>query len=154
MIKAGAAASAVLLAVLAVAAQGPKTDSTLSKIAADFGAAVSSGNAAAAAGFYTADATFMPPNEPAVRGRSNIQAWFQKQLDAGAANLRLTPAESRISGDLAFEAGTYTLSINPKAGASMTDNGKYLVVLKKDGTAWKISHDIFNSDLPPQPPAK
>jgi hypothetical protein len=26
--------------------------------------------------------------------------------------------------------------------------------LRKDGATWKISHDIFNSDLPPPPPAK
>jgi ketosteroid isomerase-like protein len=33
----------------------------------------------------------------------------------------------------------------------LTDTGKYIVVLKKDGADWKISHDIFNSDLPPPP---
>jgi hypothetical protein len=35
----------------------------------------------------------------------------------------------------------------------MTDTGKYIVVLRKDGADAKISHDIFKSDLPP-PPAK
>jgi hypothetical protein len=36
----------------------------------------------------------------------------------------------------------------------MTDKGKYIVVLRKEGGAWKISNDVFNSDLPPAPPAK
>jgi uncharacterized protein (TIGR02246 family) len=152
MTRAAAVASAMLVATVVVSAQAPKTDASLSKIAADFGAAVTANNAAKVATFYASDATFMPPNEPAVRGRANIQAWFQKQIDQGATTLRLTPTESRISGDLAFEAGTYTFGMKPKSGQSMTDTGKYIVVLKKEGADWKISHDIFNSDMPP--PAK
>jgi ketosteroid isomerase-like protein len=36
----------------------------------------------------------------------------------------------------------------------MSDKGKYVMVLRKDGAAWKISHDIFNSDLLSPPPPK
>lgn len=146
--------SVLLLGVVAVLAQGSKTDPTLSKLAADFGAAVSASDAAKAAAHYTADATFMPPNEAAVQGPSNIQAWFQKHMDEGPATLKLEPRESRISGDLAFEAGTYTLDMKPKTGPPMTDKGKYIVIMRKEGGDWKISNDIFNSDLPPAPPAK
>jgi uncharacterized protein (TIGR02246 family) len=151
MTRIGAIAMTAVLGIAFIGAQGAKTDPALSKIAADFGAAVTAGNAAKTAMFYTPDATFMPPNEPAIKGRANIQAWFQKQIDAGAGNLKLQPIESRISGDLAFEAGSYTFSVKPKTGAGLTDTGKYIVVLKKDGADWKISHDIFNSDLPPPP---
>lgn len=149
MTRIAAFAGTILVAI--VSAQGSRIDPTLSKIAADFGAAATAGNAAKVASFYTADATFMPPNEPIVKGRTGIQAWFQKQIDAGALTLRLTPTESRISGDLAFEAGTYTFSMKPKTGEPVNDTGKYIVVLMKAGTDWKISHDIFNSDLPPPP---
>ena len=151
MTRIAAITSTILVGITFVSAQGSKTDPALSKIAADFGAAVTAGNAAKTAMFYTADATFMPPNESAVKGRSNIQAWFQKQIDAGAVNLKLQPTESRTSGDLAFEAGSYVFSIKPKTGEAITDSGKYVVVLKKEGADWKISHDIFNSDLPPPP---
>jgi ketosteroid isomerase-like protein len=154
MTRTGTVSATLLLAIATVGAQGAKTDPTLSKLAADFGAAVTAGNAAKVAMHYTADATFMPPNEAAIKGRPNIQAWFQKQIDAGAATLKLQPTESRISGDLAFEAGSYALSVKPKTSQPMSDTGKYIVVLKKDGADWKISHDIFNSDLPPPPPAK
>ena len=153
MFRVATVTGTILLGIAVISGQGSKTDPALSKIAADFGAAVTAGNAAKTATFYTADATFMPPNEPVVKGRSNIQAWFQKQIDAGASSLKLQPTESRISGDLAFEAGTYTFGIKPKTGDAMTDTGKYIVVLKKEGSEWKISHDIFNSDMPP-PPAK
>jgi uncharacterized protein (TIGR02246 family) len=146
-------AAALLLATVSVSTQG-KTDPTLNKMAADFSAAATAGNAAKVASLYTTDAVFMPPNQAAVKGRTNIEAWFQKEMAGGAATLKLSPFESRISGDLAFEAGTYTLAIKPKTGQPMTDTGKYIVVLKKEGSDWKISHDVFNSDLPPPPPAK
>ena len=141
--------TALLLGIATVGAQGSKTEPALSKIAADFGAAVSAGDAAKVASYYTADATFMAPNEPAVPRRANIQALFQKQMDAGSTSHKLQPSESRISGDLAFEAGRYTFGIKPKTGTPIADNGKYVIVLKKEGTGWKISHDIFNSDMPP-----
>ncbi len=154
MIRIAAVTSTLLLGIATLMAQGVTTDPALSKMAADFGNDVTAGNAAKVAMRYTADATFMPPNEPAVQGRSNIQAWFQKQMDGGEAALKLQPRESRISGDLAFEAGTYTLSMKPKSGQPMTDTGKYMIVMKKEGADWKISHDIFNSDMPAAPPAK
>jgi hypothetical protein len=61
-------AGLVAVAVAGGVAQGQKTVPELSKIAADFGAAVTAGNAAKVTSFYTADATFMPPNEAAIRG--------------------------------------------------------------------------------------
>ena len=115
---------------------------------------MTAGDAAKVASLYTVDAVLMPPNEAAAKGRKSIQAWFQKQVDGGAGNLKLSPFESRIAGDLAFEAGTYSIAIKPKTGQPITDTGKYIVVFKKEGADWKISHDVFNSDLPPPPAAK
>jgi ketosteroid isomerase-like protein len=152
MNRLAAIAGFTIVGIGVISAQG-KTEPLLNKLAADFAAAHSAGNAAKVAMHYTADATFMPPNEPAINGKSNIQAWFQKQMDAGAGTLKLQPKESRISGDVAFEMGTYSIAIKPKTGQPITDTGKYIVVLKKEGADWKISHDIFNSDLPP-PPSK
>src|SRR5688572_10289078 len=135
-------AGLVAMAVTGGAAQAQKTVPELSKMAADFSAATTAGNAAKVASFYAADATFMPPNEASLRGPKAIQGWFQKSMDAGAVKLTLSPTESRISGDLAFEVGTYAFSLTPKTGQPINDKGKYVIVLRKDGAAWKISHDI------------
>ena len=114
-------------------------------------------DSAKVASFYTDDATLMPPNEPAVKGRQNIQAWFKHDIDQGSANLRLTPTESSIGGKQAFEAGTYSIVVKPGAGqgatgeGSVVDSGKYVVVLKMVGDEWKIAYDIFNSNLPMKP---
>ena len=57
-----------------------------------------------------------------------------------------------VSGDYAFETGTYDMTMKPKTGKSMHDVGKYLVVWKKqaDGS-WKIYRDAWNADAPAAP---
>jgi uncharacterized protein (TIGR02246 family) len=136
------------------AAQAPmpgKTDPALTKLAKAWEAAFNAKDIAKVASMYTDDAVVMPPNHEAVRGRANIEAFF-KEMDT--AKLTLTPFESAISGSTAYEAGTYQMSITPKTGEPGTDKGKYVVILKRgsDGQ-WRLSHDIFNSDMPlPAPP--
>lgn len=65
--------------------------------------------------------------------------------------MAVTPLDTQIVGDLAHEHGTFTVTATPKAGGdATTDNGKYLIVLRRgaDGV-WKIHHDADNSDSPP-----
>jgi len=41
-----------------------------------------------------------------------------------------------------------------KGGNVIDDHGKYVVLLKKEGGNWLVTHAIYNSDLPvPAPPA-
>lgn len=126
-----------------------KTEPTLSKLAKEWADAFNAKDTAKVAAMYTDDATVNPPNEPAVHGRKNIQAWAQKGIDQGMGALVLTPTESAISGSIAYEAGTYSMTITPPDGKPMQDRGKYVVVLKQTGGKWLLAHDIFNSDMPP-----
>lgn len=126
-----------------------KTDPALTKLANQWASALNAKNAAGVAALYTEDATLNPPNEPAVQGRKNVQAWIQKAIDMGLGGAVLTPTESTISGGIAYEAGTYSMTITPKGGKPIPDKGKYVVVLKQVGGNWLIAHDIFNSDMPP-----
>ena len=134
-------------------ATAAKTDPALNKLAKEFSVAFNAKDAAKTSGFYAEDALINPPNEAAVRGRTAIQAWFKTQFDQGLSNLVLTPTESSISGTLGYEAGTYSLSVKPPTGPAMTDKGKYVEVFKLVGGKWLLAHDIFNSDMPPPPPA-
>jgi hypothetical protein len=60
--------------------------------------------------------------------------------------------ESVISGNTAFEAGasSVTMPRSTPAGnaAPRIDNGKYVVIYKRVGNAWKIAYDISNDDQP------
>jgi ketosteroid isomerase-like protein len=58
-----------------------------------------------------------------------------------------TYVEAALSGDLAYEIGTYALAFDTN-DARAEDHGKYVVVWRKDEGAWKIVADVINSDKP------
>ena len=109
-------------------------------------------DASAVAEFYTEDAILLPPNTEMVRGKTSIQE-FQEAFFKGqeSTELTLTPVEVFGVDYLAYEVGTYTLTMVPAGSDSpVSDTGKYVEALKKqaDGS-WKIAADIWNSDQPP-----
>ena len=132
-------------------AQTKKTEPVLSKLAADWAAGFNAKDCQKVASLYADDGALMPPSEPATRGRTAIEAWCKGALASGMGDMAITPVESAISGGQAFEAGTYTVSIKGASGPVMTDRGKYVTVFKLVGGQWRITYDIFNSDLPPAP---
>lgn len=115
--------------------------------------AVASRNVDAIAQMYATDAVFMIPNAPAARGQAAIRsAWAEFLTPNASLSLSPTKIDIASSGELATDIGTYTFSFTGDQGP-VTDRGKYMVQFRKAGTEWKIAHDIFNSDLPPQAPA-
>jgi ketosteroid isomerase-like protein len=104
----------------------------------------------AIAEFYTPDGRFMVPNAPIAEGRTAVgQMWGNLlSLPNVLLNFGPTSIEAAASGDLAYEIGTYTLAFDRK-GKRIEDRGKYVVVWKRIGSAWKAAADILNTDLPP-----
>lgn len=141
--------AALVIAGPLVVGQG-KTDPRLDKLAQEFAVAFNAQDAAKVAAFYADDAVLMPPNQPMVKGRANIEAEWKRMFGQGVTSLQLRPMESLTTGDQAFEAGTSSVTMK---GAG-TDQGKYVVVYKRVGGDWKIAYDIFNSDQPPPEPQK
>jgi uncharacterized protein (TIGR02246 family) len=101
---------------------------------------------------YKSDAVVLPPNEPAWRGVDGMRAGAQAMLNAVTiSGAVLTADDVKVSGDLAVETGSYTMTMTPKKGGkALNDKGKYVVVWERqpDGS-WKAIRDMFNSDLPP-----
>jgi uncharacterized protein (TIGR02246 family) len=111
-----------------------------------FMAAFKSGDAAAMANAYTADALLAPPHSDFVRGTAGITKFWQGVIAAGLRDVKLETAEVEAQGDLAVETGRYTL-LAPD-GATV-DRGKYLVVWKNERGAWKLRRDIWTTSQPP-----
>lgn len=122
-----------------------KTDVTLDAIAVQFAAAVNAKDPAKVAAFYTEDAVMMAPNEPMIRGRAQIEARYRSEFEAGITGLILRPMESIANATVAFEAGTSTVGLQSRNGTELA-SGKYVVIYKKVGDAWKIAYDIYTSD--------
>lgn len=102
----------------------------------------------AVAALYTQDAILLPPNAPAVTGRSAIREFFASLPPINSFNLQVEEIVGR--GDLAYVRGTYSMELAP-AGAPepIRDTGKYIEIRRKqaDGS-WLLSRDIFNSSQP------
>ena len=116
-----------------ITALQPKFESAL--LGKDFGSL---------ANLYTADATLMPPHQPAVKGRDAIREWMAGFPSLTEFTLGIDEIDGR--GDMAFVVGTYTMTMEIE-GESVADQGKYMEVrLREPNGQWSIHADIFNSD--------
>ena len=102
---------------------------------------------------YTEDAIQLPPNQAAVQGKAAIQAW--EEAFPPFSNFQVQSLEIGGQGDLAYDRGTYSMTVTPPGTAPIEDRGKYLTICRKqaDGS-WKIARVMFNSDLPLPAPEK
>jgi len=97
---------------------------------------------------YTDDARMMAPNMETGIGSDGVRAAFSGMIEAGL-NVSLTSIEAIIAGDVGYNVGTYVLT----DGDEQVDVGKYLETWQRgDDGVWRISNDIFNSDLPAAAP--
>lgn len=137
------------LCFLLLSCSAPNDDSSqisegISKTNEAFMSALANGDAEGVAAQYTDDAQLLPPNADLVIGKQEIQKVMQGFIDSGVTGLNLESTEINGIGEMAFEVGKYTLSVNEQ----VVDNGKYIVIWKKDGEQWKLHRDIFNSNMP------
>lgn len=114
-------------------------------------AALNHGNVSAWVAAFTDDGVQMPPNAPANLGRESIRTWSQAFLAPFRAAFALVVDEVQVAGDWAFERGTYTITLTPKAGSEpMQDIGKYITIYERQPSgAWGMARDIWNSNNPP-----
>ena len=156
---------AILLALTAVAAEGQGTAAKsqaggavldgIKGVADAYVKATLAGDAKAVAALYTEDAVEMPPNQPMVKGRTAIEQYYQKGFGSGnkISAFSVTHLQTEAAGDLGYDAGTYQQTMTPAGGDKpVSDSGKYVVILKRAGSAWKVAYAIYSSDQPPTPP--
>ncbi|HEY2431400.1 MAG TPA: DUF4440 domain-containing protein [Vicinamibacterales bacterium] len=99
-------------------------------------------------GVYTENATFMPPNQPVLRGKDAVKMFYDDMMKAGATNLKVEAAEVSGHGPLAYQSGTYEMDLQPGKGPAEHDRGKYLFIARKMSGTWRYEYMVWNSDLP------
>lgn len=152
---------AATTALLALAAcQPPATDTSadeavLRGMAPSWATAYNAGDADAIVALYAADAVLLPPGAPAATGHTAMREFLAGDIAATkAAGLTLNipaPGTVVVSGDLAYDSGTFTVT---DATGTTVDTGKYIGVYQKRDNAWLYVHDTWNSDNPPAPAAE
>jgi uncharacterized protein (TIGR02246 family) len=103
-----------------------------------------SGDARGIASLYTSDAALLPPGAGIQEGATAIQNFWQMAMDMGIKEAHLETLEVEQEGDTAIEMGQYELS---GAEGQRMDQGKYIVVWKRDGGKLKLHKDIWNTSL-------
>lgn len=90
----------------------------------------------------------MPPNGEMASGGDAIRTIFGGLIDAGISG-DLTSIDAKISCDMGYDVGTYTLM----DGDTVVDTGKFIEIFHRgDDGKWLITNDMWSSDLPPIAP--
>lgn len=141
----------VFLAVLAAASQlhfpsGPAGGADEGEVQAVLDAYVRANrakDAKALVTLYDDDAMLLPPDEPPVRGKAGILAFWLQGVEPG---LDVVPLRVEIHGDAAVIVGSYTV---PEQDGTPADSGKCVLLLHRRGRGrWKVSTDIWNTSSP------
>ncbi len=112
---------------------------------------LSKGDSVGVANAYAKEGKLMGNNMPSVTGTVNLTSVWGAFLRSGIGGITLTTTEIWGDENYITEEGTYTISLKD---GKQVDNGKYLVLWKKEDGKWKLYRDISNSDLPLPSPAK
>jgi ketosteroid isomerase-like protein len=103
------------------------------------------GDSASVARLYTTSAQLLPASSDFVTGTSAIQRFWQGVMDMGVKEAVLETLELESHGETAHEVGRYTLKA---AGGQVADAGKYVVIWRHQGGAWKLHRDIWTTSRP------
>jgi len=109
-------------------------------------------NAEVLASTYSPDAVSMPPNSPPVKGHEAIKKFNEDFLKL--PQVAMTGATDDVTfsddGTLAYATGHYSASWADAKGKKVTEDGKYLNVLKKVDGKWKVVADAFSGNAAPK----
>ncbi len=95
--------------------------------------------------YYAQYAQLLATGAPIATGGEEIRRVLQGLLDMGAETVMLETVKVESSGELAYEVGRYTL----RFAGGMADQGKYMVVFRRQEGGWRAVADAFNSNVAP-----
>ena len=139
----------------------PRTVSSTPTLEADLAAiaefnrrylkAINDGDIATLSSLTTEDHIMITPGRPPIVGKAANDAANGRAFQQFKIDETWTPIETVVSGDLAYQRGTYTVAATPKAGGNTTrTSGHFLRIYRRqaDGT-WRMTRDTFNSEQQP-----
>ena len=140
-----------LMAPLASLAADARTDAAIEKSGEAYRKAVLAADVAAVSATYCDDAVELPPFRPPVKGRAAIEQYHRETFAAiKVTGFTFENVETAASDNFGYATGTYTRTMTFKTGASIEDRGNFVVILKREGGAWKHFRVIYNSHNPPR----
>jgi uncharacterized protein (TIGR02246 family) len=119
----------------------------ISRVHQEYVAAHNDSDADRLMALFTDDAVLMPMDEPALSGKPAIREHYEEFFDQNPSTIDLSPVETRVAGDWAFERIQVKVTLPDGKGEGRHADVKYLWILQKqpDGS-WKIARAIYNLD--------
>jgi len=121
---------------------------TIRQIGADWARHWNAGELDAVVAAYAQDAVYLPPHHEAVHGRDAIREYLKGPLSRRVCGLAFDVTYIKQQGSIAWDVGTYRMTIPQADRTEKEDHGKYLTVWRRVGTNWLIAADAWSSDLP------
>jgi uncharacterized protein (TIGR02246 family) len=131
-------------------AQTAQSDSAaIHELGRQFSAAYRKGDAGAMTDLYTADAVILPERSDPITGREGIMRYWSPKPGRRVTRHGLTPTSIVVDGDHGYDHGTYEIVGEREGKAWGPYREKYVVVWQRQGGAWRIQLDIWNSGPSP-----
>jgi len=128
--------------------RSPGAAATIRQIGNDWAQNWNAGDLEKVVAVYAPDAVYLPPHHEAVHGRDAIREYLRGPRSHGVSDLAFDVTYIKQSGDVAWDVGTYRMTVPQNDGTKREDHGKYLTVWKRAGAKWLITADAWSSDLP------
>jgi ketosteroid isomerase-like protein len=127
----------------------PATVEELGQMNRDFAKALVAKDAIAASLVYDENASLLPPNEPIISGRKNIQDYWQGAIDAGLIDASVQTIDAKSDGDLGYEIGYFELKFLGENGDTIIDIGKYTEILRRNAEgSWISTYGMWSNNEP------
>ncbi len=96
---------------------------------------------------YCKDAIVMPDRMPAVSGVDAIAKYFFND-GKNEPGFKISIVENKVHGgpEAVVEEGVYDI---PDGKGGSFDKGKFIAIWQEEGGKWKMSREIWNSDITP-----
>jgi ketosteroid isomerase-like protein len=90
----------------------------------------------------------MPPNEKIIKGRANIQKYWQSAIDAAIIDASVKTIDAKADGNLGQEIGSFVMRFKGAKGDTIVEIGKYTEILKLDNNSgkWISTYGMWSAD--------
>jgi uncharacterized protein (TIGR02246 family) len=140
------AASIMLLTASCAQDQSGDVRAAIEATTAQWQQSFNAGDAAGIAALYTADGQLLPPGAATISGRDDIEAFWQGFVSIEGISAVLESGEIVGQGNHATEIGRYTMT---DADGNTIEQGKYMVLWRRDQGVWQLARDIWNANEAP-----
>jgi ketosteroid isomerase-like protein len=137
------ATAALALAACARSAAPAEDKTTADTVTTALAKAINAADPAGIANLYAEDAHSEPPAGAASTGRSDIEAYWKKDIGPGGESTKLIVNRSVAQGDLLHIDGTY--DVTAKNGVALA-RGQYQQLWRRVNGDWKIQQEMWRLD--------